>query len=291
MVGKTFKRGRAAVSLGFAAALAVAGCATVPEGDPEAMAAYEEANDPLEPMNRYFFEVNYAADELLLKPLAGWYYTALPNPVQDSVRNVLRNASTPVVLVNDLLQGSWERAEITIMRFLINTTVGLAGLFDVASEWGYAYHDEDFGQTLAVHDVGEGPYLVLPVLGPSNPRDAVGRGVDSLIDPLGWVLPPYVGLARAGVRGIDTRARNLKTLDEIREGSVDYYAAIRSLYRQRRTDEINNGESPDGVAYPGSAKAPDLEPLEDPEEMSEGEPDAGLQLSADEPTLVTEEVN
>src|SRR6266481_9893924 len=121
------------LGIGLATMMAAAGCATVPEGDPEALAAYEEANDPLEPANRYFFEVNYALDELLLKPIAGWYYVALPNPVQDSIRNAIRNLATPVVLANDLMQGSTSRAGTTSMRFLINSTAGLLGLFDVAS--------------------------------------------------------------------------------------------------------------------------------------------------------------
>ncbi len=289
MLDKKFTTGRTAFVLAMGAMIALAGCATIPEGDPDAMAAYEEANDPLEPTNRFFFEVNYAADELLLKPFAGWYYTALPNPVQDSVRNALRNVSTPVVLANDLFQGEMDRAGVTFMRFLINSTVGLAGLFDVAGEWGYPYHDEDFGQTLAVHGVDEGAYLVLPIFGPSNPRDAAGRGVDTLIDPLTWVLPQGWGIVRAGIRGLDTRARNLKTLDEIRKGSVDYYAAIRSLYRQRRADEINNGEDPDGLAYPGSANLPEIEELEDPEEMSET--GTGLQVSSEEPISESNEVN
>ncbi len=266
-------RKSAHISRLFGCALGVAvglsACATVPEGDPDAMAAYEEANDPLEPMNRYFFEVNYAADQLLLKPFAGWYYTALPNPVQDSIRNALRNISTPVVLANDLFQGDTERAGVTAMRFLINTTVGLAGLFDVAAEWGYPYHDEDFGQTLAVHDVNEGAYLMLPVFGPSNPRDLTGRVVDILIDPLTYVLPTTWGVARAGISGVDTRARNLKVLDEIRAGSIDYYATIRSLYRQRRNDEIRNGETGEEQGYPGSAAIPIIPDPEQAEQTSE----------------------
>jgi phospholipid-binding lipoprotein MlaA len=249
------------MGLALAAMLSVAGCATVPEGDPEALAAYQEANDPLEPMNRYFFEVNYALDELLLKPIAGWYYVALPNPVQDSIRNFLRNIDTPVVLANDLMQGSFDRAGTTGMRFLINSTVGVLGLFDVAADWGYPYHDEDFGQTLAVHGVGEGPYLMIPVLGPSNPRDAAGMAVDTYIDPLTYVLPAhnlgYLLYVRAAVDGIDLRARNLKTLDEIRRNSIDYYATIRSLYRQTRNDEISNGAPGDSQAFPGSVGLPD----------------------------------
>jgi len=226
----------------------LAGCATPPTDDPDALAAFKEANDPLEPLNRYFFELNYAADELLFKPLAGWYYVALPDFAQDGVRNALRNLRSPIVLANDLFQGETERAGITVGRFLINSTIGLAGLIDVASEMGLEYHDEDFGQTLAVHGVGEGPYLVLPLLGPSNVRDATGRAVDMLFDPLTYVGIfggiDNIGLGAAVVEGVDIRARNLKTLDEIRRGSLDYYATLRSLYRQRRIDEIHNGETP-----------------------------------------------
>jgi len=226
----------------------LAGCATPPSNDPDALEAFKEANDPLEPMNRYFFELNYAADELLFKPLAGWYYVALPNFAQDGVRNVLRNVRSPVVLANDLFQGETDRAGVTVGRFVVNSTMGLGGLFDIASRMGLDYHDEDFGQTLAVHGVGEGPYLMLPLLGPSNPRDAAGRVVDMAFDPLTYIGifggVDNIGLGAAVVDGLDTRGRNLKTLDEIRKGSLDYYATIRSLYRQRRNDEINNGEAP-----------------------------------------------
>ncbi len=234
------------------AVLTAGGCATVPQNDPEALAAFEETNDPLEPMNRYFFEVNYALDELFLKPVAGWYYILLPNPAQDGVRNFLRNLSSPVILANDLFQGETDRAGTTLVRFLVNSTIGVVGLFDVAGEMGYPYHDEDFGQTLAVHGTEEGPYLVIPLLGPSNPRDLSGRVVDIFLDPLTYITYGNDNLAtlmyvRAGLWGVDTRARNLKTFDEIRAGSLDYYATIRSLYRQHRDDAIRNGEDPDAA--------------------------------------------
>ena len=240
----------------------LAGCATSPSpNDPEALAAYKEANDPLEPMNRYFFELNFAADELLFKPIAGWYYVGLPNFAQDGVRNVLRNVHSPVVLANDLFQGETDRAGVTAERFLVNSTMGLGGLFDIASRMGLDYHDEDFGQTLAVAGVGEGPYLMLPLLGPSNPRDAAGMAVDMLFDPLtyiGMFAVSNIDLGASVLQGIDTRARNLKTLDEIRKGSLDYYATIRSLYRQRRNDEINNSRSPaDGLDSQQSFKGVD----------------------------------
>jgi phospholipid-binding lipoprotein MlaA len=246
----------AALALALGGPLLLGGCATPPDpSDPDAVAAFKEANDPLEPMNRYFFELNYAADELLFKPLAGWYYIALPNFAQDGVRNALRNLRSPIVLANDLFQGETDRAGVTFGRFLVNSTLGLGGLFDVASRMGLEYHDEDFGQTLAVHGVDEGPYLVLPLLGPSNPRDAAGRVVDMLFDPLTYITfvggVGNVGLGAAAVEGIDLRARNLKTLDEIRKGSLDYYATLRSLYRQRRVDEINNGDLPPDTIGPG----------------------------------------
>ncbi len=230
----------------LAALLSIGGCASPPENDPDALAAYEEANDPLEPTNRYLFEVNFAADELLIKPFAGWYYAAIPNYGQDRIRNVLRNLNTPVILANDVFQGEMDRAEVTVMRFLINSTVGVAGIWDVATDWGYPYHTEDFGQTLAVHGVDEGPYLMIPILGPSNPRDASGRVVDIFLDPMTYFSSlTTLQYARAGLEGLDTRARNLTTLDEIRRGSVDYYATIRSLYRQYRDDEIRNGAPPE----------------------------------------------
>lgn len=229
----------------------VSGCAEVPT-DPEELAAYKERNDPLEPMNRYFFSLNDALDELVMKPFAGWYYIALPNFAQDGIRNALNNLETPVIFGNDMFQGEFERAGITLARFAVNTTLGLAGLIDVASEFGLRYHDEDFGQTLAVWGAPDGPYLVLPVLGPSNPRDAVGRAADMFMDPLSYVLPDhdlgYLLYVRAGVDAVDVRARNLKSLDEIKKGAIDYYATIRSLYRQQRNDAIRNGEPADEVS-------------------------------------------
>jgi phospholipid-binding lipoprotein MlaA len=228
-------------------ALGLTGCATVPT-DPNELAAYREANDPLEPMNRYFFDLNNALDELVLKPFAGWYYIALPNFAQDGIRNALDNLKTPVILANDLFQGDLDRAGTTLGRFLINSTLGIAGLIDVAEMFGLEQHSEDFGQTLAVWGANEGPYLVLPLIGPSNPRDASGRIVDHFLDPLTYLAWQHdwidtANFARAGLDVVDTRARNLKTLDEIKAGAIDYYATIRSLYRQQRDDAIRNGEA------------------------------------------------
>ena len=235
-----------AATVGFS--VLATGCATKPDpADEAAVQAYQEANDPLEPMNRYFFDVNQFLDEILLKPFAGWYHLALPDPAEDGVRNALRNLKSPVILANDLFQGEWSRAGTTVARFFINTTVGVGGLVDVASMMDMNYHEEDFGQTLAVYGAGEGPYLHLPILGSGNPRDYSGRLVDYALDPLTWVGYAFnvseINTARTGLETLDTRARNLEAIDELNKGSIDFYATVRSLYRQQRNDLIRNGES------------------------------------------------
>lgn len=166
----------------LAVALATGGCATQGTTARPA-AAVDDVNDPLEPLNRYVFEVNFFLDEFLLKPLAWWYRIALPDQVQNGVNNVLQNMRTPWSFVNDLLQGETDRAGTSAARFGINTTLGVLGIFEVAEGMGFPEHDEDFGQTLAVWGVPEGFYLVLPIFGPSNPRDAIGSVVDDYGDP------------------------------------------------------------------------------------------------------------
>lgn len=251
---------RRRTALAAAAMVAVAACARVPT-DPEERAAFEAANDPLEPMNRYFFEVNYAIDELLFKPLAGWYWLALPDFAHDRIRSVLDTLDGPAVLVNDLLQGEWARARTTASRFAINATFGIAGMFDVATGWGFPGHSEDFGQTLAVWGVPEGPYLVLPVLGPSSVRDGGSRAVDSYMDPFSYLQSTtgmsYILSSRMFVGGLENRWRNLDTLKALKEGSLDYYATLRSVYRQNRDYEIRNGREPAQAETPAQAPAAD----------------------------------
>lgn len=210
----------------------------------------EEIADPLESMNRVIFDFNQFLDSLLVRPAAEIYRNILPEPVRDSIRNFLRNLSTPVILANDLLQGESKRAETTVNRFLINTTLGIAGLIDVAFDMGHPYHDEDFGQTLAIWGAEEGIYIVLPLLGPSTTRDVAGRIVDIFLDPLTYVswnnpdLNVYF-YARRGVEIIDFRSRNIETLDQLKRESLDFYSLIRSIYRQNRLNEIRNGRIKD----------------------------------------------
>ncbi|MEK7246697.1 MAG: VacJ family lipoprotein, partial [Pseudomonadota bacterium] len=163
----------------LAAVPPLSGCATAPDpSNADALAEYRQINDPIEPANRVIFAFNRAIDAAILKPLAKIYRDFTPKIFQDAVGNILANLRAPVVLANDVLQGEGKRAGNTLARFVVNSTVGLGGMIDAASEMGVPRHAEDFGQTLAVWGVPEGPYLMLPLFGPSNPRDLVGLAAD-----------------------------------------------------------------------------------------------------------------
>lgn len=217
------------------------GCAST-----RAVEGPQEINDPFERFNRAMFNTTLAIDKVVLRPTAIVYRAVFPQPIRDGVRNFLNNLDSPVILTNDLLQGELARAKVTLVRTVVNTTVGIGGLFDVADRWGFPRHREDFGQTLATLGIGEGPYLFIPLFGPANPRDLFGYGADLFFQPLTYVQwgdEWYVPYVRSGVDLIDLRARNIETLDEIEQTSLDYYASVRSLYRQSRNNEINNGAS------------------------------------------------
>ena len=204
--------------------------------------AQDRENDPLEPVNRAVFEFNRVLDGLILEPAARMYRTAAPEFVRDGVQNFLVNLRTPIVLANDLLQGEFARAEKTLGRFMLNTILGFGGLIDVGGRIGMPErHSEDFGQTLAVYGVGDGPYLVLPLLGPSNPRDAVGYVVDLAFDPVFFLAPTDVGYGRFGAEALSFREENIETIEELERSSIDLYAATRTLVRQLRGNEIRNG--------------------------------------------------
>ena len=223
------------------ALFALAACST-PGGEPT------QISDPLEPINRYIFAANLAVDTTILEPVATLYRDVVPDPARDSVRNFLRNLESPVVLANDVLQRDMDAAGVTTKRFFVNTTLGILGLFDPATDMGLVRRDEDFGQTLGTYGVGPGVYLVLPILGPSSLRDAAGNFVDYYFDPLNYYADNtdrgHLTLLRAGIRGVDARARTIETLDEIERTSIDFYATIRSLYHQRRQSDIRNGSAP-----------------------------------------------
>jgi phospholipid-binding lipoprotein MlaA len=200
--------------------------------------------DPFEKTNRKIFAFNQKVDRHVIVPAAKAYNKALPAPARDSIRDFFRNLNGLVIFANDTLQARFKDAGKTFARFTVNSTLGIAGFVDLAGRWGLPYHDNDFGVTLGVWGVGPGPYLVVPVLGPSDPRDLAGTAVDGYADPWshtasdqGYVWTPILGSA---IDGIDTRARNIKTLADLERTSLDYYAAIRALYLQRRAALIRH---------------------------------------------------
>jgi phospholipid-binding lipoprotein MlaA len=228
--------------------LFLAGCAGARD------AALPDSSDPYESANRDIFATNLKLDETVLLPSARTYNRVVPEFARERMHDFLINLDLPNTFANDLLQGEPKRAGQTFSRFMLNSTVGLGGLFDPATHFGVPGHAEDFGQTLGVWGVGPDPYLMLPVLGPSSPRDLVGKGVDIVMDPLTWI--PFkqhiwwLG-ARQYMKVLDLRARNIDTLQDIERDSVDPYASARSLYRQYRQNEIRNGA-------PAKENLPDL---------------------------------
>jgi len=249
--------------LAFASVMMV-GCATAPDPkDSEAVAEYQQINDPAEPTMRAIFAFNQALDNAILKPVANVYRNAAPEKVRAGVHNFLNNLRTPVIFFNDVLQGEFQSAITTLVRFLINTTAGIFGLNDTAGDLGIDYKNEDFGQTLAVWNMPEGPYLMLPVFGPSNPRDVIGRVVDFFIDPLNmWARnsdEEWTIYTRTVVDAVDFRALHYDAIEDLEKSSLDFYATIRSLYRQRRTDEINNGKVDPSTAVPSIGQFQDEE--------------------------------
>ena len=220
------------------AALVLAGCSTP---TPEMIAN----NDPFEPMNRDTLALNGKIDKYFVIPTVGVYFYIVPEGGRRSIHNLLQNIDAPTVFVNDVLQGESKRAGQTLARFAINSTLGLGGLLDPATKhFHIPGHGEDFGQTLAVWGVPEGPYLVAPFFGPQPPRDAVGFLVDIAIDPWNQVhIKQHLWWdgTRYYFTLLDLRAQTYSTVQGIQRSSVDYYAALRSLYRQLRNNEIRNG--------------------------------------------------
>ncbi len=236
----------------------LAGAPTDPfDGDPADDAgtiyAEDDLNDPFENVNRFFFKVNNTLDRYFLRPIAIAYRTVVPRPFRLMTRNLINNLAAPVTLANDLLQLEFKRAGVTLGRFAINSTFGFLGAADVASGLGLNGHMEDFGQTLGVYGLPEGPYLYLPFIGPAPPRDLVGGVVDVLLDATTWLGGDVVesdavglewlavGQIRFGLNIIDARSQAIDQLDEIERSSIDFYATIRSLYRQSREGAIRNG--------------------------------------------------
>jgi phospholipid-binding lipoprotein MlaA len=221
----------------------LAGCASA---DNQEAAA---AGDPLEPMNRYFFDLNERLDRHAALPAATFYNDTVPAQARSGVHNFLENLGGPVSVVNDLLQLQFENAGTAAARFVVNSTAGVAGIFDVATDWGLPERARDFGETLGTYGVPQGPYLVLPLAGPTGVRDLSGSYVDGFFSPLyywhvKYTGKQYVGLVKSAIGTVDNRSRNIVTYRDIERASVDFYATMRDLYRQRRQRLIEDKSSP-----------------------------------------------
>jgi phospholipid-binding lipoprotein MlaA len=236
-----------AALLGTVLAGTLAACAARPPADDrDAQEEFRANNDPIEPFNRAMYDVNQAIDTAVLRPVAVGYRAVVPAPVRTGVSNFLSNLRSPVILMNDALQGETDRFGTTLGRFMLNSTLGIGGILDVAKDFGLPPHTEDFGQTFAVAGVEEGPYLFIPLLGPSNPRDLLGFAAGIAADPFTWLtfgnrdavdIGNYI---RTGVTVVSTRESLIETLDDVQRTSLDPYATIRSAYRQQRAREIAN---------------------------------------------------
>ena len=227
------------VALGLGAVV-VSGCETV----------NDTTNDPFEDVNRVIFNFNNDLDNAVFEPVAEVYDEHVPDTIRTAVLNSLRHLKLPVIFANNVLQGDVNGAGKTLSRFATNTLIGFGGMVDTAAKSGLPFRDEDFGQTLAVWGVEEGPYLMIPVLGPMNMRDGAGKFADSYINPLNEIDNTAFEWMHRGVDAVNTRAGMLDTLDDLERTSLDYYAAIRSLYRQKRRDDILNGENEAPVPVP-----------------------------------------
>jgi len=203
-------------------------------------ASARTTSDPLEPLNRAVFDLNLTAYDYILAPAARYYRAATTAPERESVANFVANLRAPTIAANQLLQGDGQRAKATLARFAINSTVGLLGLFDPATEWGYPRQlSEDFGQTLAHYGVPSGPYIVLPLVGPCNARDAVGRAADYLA--LSSYLDTEAFYAFVGTTALSEAEPALEQDAAAREAALDLYAASRSAYEQGREAAIRDG--------------------------------------------------
>jgi len=220
---------------------AAARAAAAPPAPAARPAALAGAGDPLEDVNRAMFAVNDTIDVALLRPLAWTYNKLVPDPAILAIRRFFDNLGTPAILANDLLQGTFADAGTTVARFLVNSTAGVGGLFEVAADLGLPRHGADFGQTLHSYGVTSGPYLVLPLLGPANLRDGIGRAVDMSLDPLSYVLPAAASIGLTAGKAVSAREEFLHPLDDLKATSLDYYGAVRSLYTLRRAVGLNKG--------------------------------------------------
>lgn len=232
----------ACVAIGAGVAMAA------PQGDPAPPppARVHTEGDPFEGLNRQLFRLHKGLDRFVVRPVAITYKRVTPRPLRVGLRNVINNLGEPITFVNDVLQLKPKRAGQTVARFAVNSTVGVGGLFDVATAMKVERHEEDFGQTLGRYGAGPGPYIFIPVLGPSSLRDSVGRAVDVVVNPLAIDDLDITAETRTGIAvadGIDTRAQLDPALKEVERTATDEYATLRSAYWQNRKAAIADGQT------------------------------------------------
>ena len=258
-VGLDNRKRRVAVALAVALAASVLAWAT-----PQAALAQDRGADPWMSANRGIFRFNDALDRWALEPVAKGYDFVLPDRVQGWVTNFFANLWFPVVFTNCVLQAKPHEATQSLARFMLNTTIGVGGFGDPATRLKVPAPDEDFGQTLGFWGVGTGPYVVLPLFGPSNVRDTFGRVADSANRVWPYFVPWWASYGAGALEVIDTRERYLESVKDLRESSVDYYAAVRDAYTQHRaalvedrvgtSDEKKDRPSQDDLYFPGAAE-------------------------------------
>lgn len=210
-----------------------------------------EVSDPLETVNRGVFWFNEQADRFVIKPVAKGYDWLLPKPVKRGVSNVFDNLFTPVVAVSDLMQGNFQESAEDVGRFVVNSTVGVVGIFDVATGWGLDKRREDIGQAFGAWGIGSGPYLVLPILGPSSVRDGVGLVGNYFLSPQNYIEDDGVRWGVTVLGGIDTRYRLLDASTVLEQAALDRYAFVRSSYAQYRQNLVEDKDA--GKAVPAAS--------------------------------------
>jgi phospholipid-binding lipoprotein MlaA len=206
-----------------------------------------QLGDPYEEANRARFRTHVALHRYAIDPAERAYIYVVPEPARMGMHNFLTNLETPSALANDVFQGKMDRAGDTLSRFVVNSTLGIGGVFDIAGMAGIPYRDDDFGATLATYGVSESPYLLVPVIGPSNPRDLSGKVVDFLLNPLRWVTLPggfATTIGHAGLRELDKRSVDAGELDLLARTAPDAYATERTRARERRSSELNGTPVP-----------------------------------------------
>jgi phospholipid-binding lipoprotein MlaA len=196
--------------------------------------------DPVEDVNRVMLRFNRAADRWVFDPITEAYRWLVPDPARRCVRRAFLNAGSPSIFVNDLLQLEWKDAGVTVSRLIVNSTVGIGGLFDPSQGFGLERHESDFGQTLSLAGFRSGPYLVLPLFGPSTARDGAGDVVDTFLSPTTYVFGSALTqqLLFGGGAGLSTRDFHYESLKALEESSIDFYATLRSAFYQNRVSEI-----------------------------------------------------